>query len=80
MTPKETFVVVGKSGIYPGRHCLGRYGGFLPIDGGHGRLSEERCREIIRRFDTRAEAQAWSDENNALEKRVWHTSVEQDSI
>ena len=50
----------------------------MPYDGGHGRLSEERCRANIKRFPTREEAQAYSDENNAMDNRVWKTSVEEE--
>lgn len=72
------FVVRGESKIYPGTHFLGVFGGFMPYDGGFGRLSEERCRENIKRFATREEAQARSDENNALVKRVFTATVEEE--
>ena len=76
MTPGEIcYVVRGQSKIYPGPHYLGIYGGFMPYDGGHGRLSEKRCRAIIKRFPTREEAQAYCDANNAMENRVWKASV-----
>lgn len=50
----------------------------MPYDGGHGRLSEERCRANIKRFASREDAQACSDENNRLEKRVWKTFVDEE--
>jgi hypothetical protein len=77
-TASRQFVVRGQSEIYPGTHYLGIFGGFMPYDGGHGRLSEERCRANIKRFASREEAQAYSDENNRLEKRVWKTFVEEE--
>ena len=77
-TDSRQYVVRGESEIYPGTHFLGIFGGFMPYAGGYGRLSEERCRANIKRFSTREEAQACSDENNALEKRVWNTSVEEE--
>ncbi len=77
-TDSRLFVVRGESAIYPGIHYLGIYGGFMPYDGGYGRLSEERCRENIKRFATREEAQACSDQNNAMEKRVFTTTVEEE--
>ncbi len=72
------FVIRGESELFPGTHFLGEFGGFMPFDGGYGRLSEERCRENIKRFATREEAQACSDQNNAMEKRVFTTSVEEE--
>ena len=77
-THQPQFVVRGESEIYPGTHYLGLFGGFVPYDGGHGRLSEERCRANIKRFPSREEAQAYSDENNAMDNRVWKTSVEEE--
>ena len=77
-TVSTKFVVRGQSEIYPGIHYLGVFGGFMPYDGGHGRLSEERCRANIKRFASREEAQACSNENNRLEKRVWKTFVDEE--
>jgi len=71
------FVVQGQSEVFPGPHYLNIHGGFLPAQGGHGRLSEERCREMIRRFDTREEAQAYVDQNNAVATRNFTASVEE---
>lgn len=58
-TPSQQFAIAGRSTLEDaGLHHLGQYGGFQPWEGGCGRLSEERCRDLIRRFDSEAEALA----------------------
>lgn len=58
-TPSTTFAIAGRSTLEDaGLHHLGQYGGFLPWSGGNGRVSESRCRDLIRLFDTEAEALA----------------------
>lgn len=58
-TPTPTFAIAGRSLLEDsGLHHFGQYGGFQPWHGGFGRLSESRCRALIRVFDTEDKAQA----------------------
>jgi len=67
--------VAGVSTVYAGKHFLNIYSGFHPASTGYKHLAP-KVRQLIRVFETRDAAQAWADEHNAAEKRLWTTSVE----
>jgi hypothetical protein len=66
-----------KKDIYPGKHYANVFGGMTP---GVAKLSIDPNNQTllnIRRFETIEEAQAYSDENNALgDGGLWTTTVE----